>query len=160
MYVLYINIHLRIIVYAFAVEQLCSTMPITTFSNSDLAPSPKPAQSMGKCYYYLIMFYARELLYIHTGTDTTQYEAVLNLLGDITRAIKVTPEVKETLSTKFMMKRWIQPTAACSEDDLAKLALEKVRQDPEQFPILVDMFRNTAGMEIFAERLEQIACIL
>ena len=92
-----------------------------------------------------------------SGTDTTQYRAVLNSLQDIITAIKATPDVKETLSVKFMMKQWIQPTTASSEVDLAKCALEKVRQDPEQFPILVDMFHNVAGMDIIAKKLERIA---
>ena len=91
-----------------------------------------------------------------SGTDTIQYRAVLSLIEDITRAIKATPEVKECLSIKFKMKQWIKPTAACSEAELAQCALEKVRQDPEQFPILVEMFRDTVGMDIIAKKLEQI----
>ena len=92
-----------------------------------------------------------------SGTDTTQYRAVLSSLEDIITALKATPEVKETLSVKFIMKQWIQPTAACSEADLAKCALEKVQQDPEQFLILVDMFRKMSGMDIIARKLEKIA---
>ena len=91
-----------------------------------------------------------------SGTESTQYGAVLNSLEDITTAIKATPEVKETLSSKFMMKGWIKHTATCSEAELAKCALEKVRQDPEQFPILIEMFRDTVGMDIIAKKLEQI----
>ena len=91
-----------------------------------------------------------------SGTGSAQYRVVLSLLEDITTAIKATPEVKETLSSKFMMKEWIKHTAACSEAELATCALEKVRQDPEQFPILVEMFRDTAGMDIIATKLEQI----
>jgi hypothetical protein len=89
-------------------------------------------------------------------TESAQYKAVLSLLEDITRAIKATPEVKESLLIKFKMKQWINPTTACSEAELAKCALEKVRQDPEQFPILVEMFRDTVGMDIIAKKLEQI----
>ena len=136
---------------------------IIHFLNSDSNAGPNPAQSTGKCYHYL-MFSARELLYAlsclgysqrSSGTNTTQYRAVLNSLQDIITAIKATPDMKETLSVKFMMEQWIQPTAACSEADLAKCALEKVRQDPEQFSILVDMFYNVAGMGIIAKKLVQ-----
>ena len=89
--------------------------------------------------------------------DTTQYKAVLNSLQDIISALKATPGVKETLSIMFTMKQWIEPTATCSEADLAICALEKVRQDPGQFSILVDMFHNTAGMKIIAKKMDQIA---
>ena len=69
--------------------------------------------------------------------------------------MRATPSAKETISTKFTMKKWIDPTAVCSEAELANCALEKVRQDPEQFPVVVAMFRDTAGMNIIADRLEQ-----
>jgi hypothetical protein len=91
-----------------------------------------------------------------SGTESTQYGAVLNSLEDITTAIKATPEVKESVLIKFKMKQWIKPTTACSEAELAECALEKVRQDPEQFPILLEMFRDTVGMDIIAKKLEQI----
>ena len=84
-----------------------------------------------------------------------QYKTVLSLLQDITTAIQATPGVKGILSNKFKMIEWISPTADCSEADLANCAVEKVRQDAGQFPILVDMFRGTAGMDIIADRLEQ-----
>ena len=90
-----------------------------------------------------------------SGTDTVQYETILSLLEDITTAISATPGVKGTLSNKFKMKGWIKHTVDCSEADLANCAVEKVRQDAEQFPILVDMFRGTPGMDIIADRLEQ-----
>ena len=90
-----------------------------------------------------------------SGTDTVQYKAVLSSLEDIITAIKATPEVKETLSIKFKMKEWIKPTAACSEAELAECALEKVRQDPGQFSVLVEMFHDTVGMNVIAEKLEQ-----
>ena len=90
------------------------------------------------------------------GTDTTQYRAVRNSLEDIVTALEATPGMKQALCIKFKMKEWIEPTAACSEADLAICALVKVRQDPEQFSVLVDMFRNTVGMEIIARKMEQI----
>ena len=90
-----------------------------------------------------------------SGADTAQYKAVLSSLEDIITAIKATPEVKETLSIKFKMKEWIKPTVACSEAELAECALEKVRQDPEQFPVLVKMFHDTVGMNVIAKKLEQ-----
>ena len=52
------------------------------------------------------------------------------------------------------MKEWIDSNAACSEMGLANCALEKVRQDPEQFPIVTAIFRDTAGMNVIADRLE------
>ena len=90
-----------------------------------------------------------------TETETIQYNAVLSLLEDITRAIEATPHAKETISIKFKMKKWIDSNAVCSEAELANCALEKIRQDPKQFPIVVAMFRETAGMDIIADRLEQ-----
>ena len=101
--------------------------------------------------FLLCLGYSREF----SGTDTMQYRAVLNALEDITTAIKATPEVKESVLIKFKMKQWIKPTTACSEAELAECALEKVRQDPDQFPILVQMFRDTVGMDIIAKKLEQ-----
>ena len=100
---------------------------------------------------YLYIDYSQQ----SSGTDTAQYKAVLSSLEDIITAIKATPAVKETLSIKFKMKEWIEPTAACSEAELAECALEKVRQDPEQFPILVKMFHDTVGMDNIAKKLEQ-----
>ena len=84
-----------------------------------------------------------------------QYKAVLSSLEDITTAIKATPEVKDTLSIKFKIKQWIEPTAHCSEAELAQCALEIVRQDHKQFSILVEMFRETAGMNIIADRMTE-----
>ena len=109
---------------------------------------------MDYCYLTLVSGSPRPR--VLSGTESTQYKAVLSLLEDITRAIKATPEVKESLLIKFKMKQWINPTTACSEAELAECALEKVRQDPEQFPILVEMFRDTVGMDIIAKKLEQI----
>ena len=88
-------------------------------------------------------------------TETPQYDTVLGLLEAIITAITVTPGVKETLSIRFMEERWINHTVDCSGRQLAECALERVREDPEQFPIVVEMFRATAGMDIIANRLEQ-----
>ena len=90
-----------------------------------------------------------------SGTDTTQYKAVRALLADITTAIRAIPGVKEKIHQKFIQEVWIEPSAACSEAELAQCALEKIRQDSTQFSILVKMIRETAGMDIIAGKLEE-----
>ena len=77
------------------------------------------------------------------------------MYGDLAGAIKATPSSVETLSGKFKSKSWIDPNANCSEDDLICCALERIKQDPKQFPVFVSMLRETPGMIQIADKVNQ-----
>ena len=72
------------------------------------------------------------------------------------RLMQATPSMKETISSLFMEKEWIDIQAECSASDLVDCALEKIRQDPRQFSILVGMLRNTVGMQTIVENLSRV----
>ena len=72
------------------------------------------------------------------------------------RQIQITPSTKETISSLFMEKEWIDIRAECSASDLVNCALEKVRQDCTQLSILIEMLRKTVGMQDIVKRLRRV----
>ena len=70
--------------------------------------------------------------------------------------MQATPSMKETISSLFMEKEWIDIRAECSASDLVNCALEKIQQDPMQLSILVEMLRETVGMQDIVERLSRV----
>ena len=77
------------------------------------------------------------------------------MYGDIVRAIEATPSSMGTISRKFKSRDWIDPNTDCSGDDLIRCALERIKQDPKQFPVFIGILRETPGMKAIADKVNQ-----
>ena len=55
---------------------------------------------------------------------------------------------------KYKEREWISETANVTEEQLVSLALERIRQKPDQFNIFMDMIKDTKGLDLIVESLE------
>ena len=88
------------------------------------------------------------LLIIVTG-----YYKVLNKLDDINETLRSNSDTKDKLTRLYQQKEWLHIAATPVESELVKLALDRIKQDPDQFDLFIDMLRNTEGMDLIVKTL-------
>ena len=83
----------------------------------------------------------------------TGYDKVLNTLTDITETLKLNSDSKDKLTRLYQQEKWLGIAATPGEDELVKLALKRIEQDPSQFGLFVDMLHETEGMDLIVTTL-------
>ena len=83
----------------------------------------------------------------------TGYHKVLFKLNDITETLKSNSDAKEKLTRLYQQEKWLDVAATPAEDELVKLALDRIKQDPNQFDLFVDMLHKTEGMDLIVKTL-------
>jgi hypothetical protein len=76
-------------------------------------------------------------------------------MEQIIRCVESTPSAHRTLCTKFQAKGWIDVIADCSVNQLVQCALERIRHDSSEFPTLLAMLHDTAGLRTVANKVEK-----
>ena len=79
---------------------------------------------------------------IHTG-----YDRVLSNLVTITRALKLLPSAQAELTQLYQQNKWLDITDEPNADKLVKLALERIKLDPNQYDLFIAMLRSITGLE-------------
>ena len=82
------------------------------------------------------------MINIHTG-----YDKVLCNLVNITRALKLSPGAQAELTQLYQQNRWLAITDKPNPDELVRLALERIKEDPNQYNLFVAMLSSITGME-------------
>lgn len=62
--------------------------------------------------------------------------------------------MKRNILIRFKENGWVDPAEECSEDDLMKCALQKIELIPSHFQILVNILKDTVGMQDIVKLLE------
>ena len=83
----------------------------------------------------------------------TGYDKVLNKLDDITKTLQLNPGARDKLTRLYQQKEWLGIAARPAEGDLVTLALDRIKQDPSQFDLFIDMLRDTEGMDLIVTTL-------
>ena len=83
----------------------------------------------------------------------TGYDRVRSNLLQVTKALKSTPGARENLILHYKQYEWLDVTENPAEGDLVTLALVRIKQDPSQFDLFIDMLRDTEGMDLIVTTL-------
>ena len=83
----------------------------------------------------------------------TGYDKVLNKLNDITQTLQLNPGARDKLTRLYQREKWLGIAARPAEGELVTLALDRIKQDPNQFDLFIDMLRDTEGMELIVTTL-------
>ena len=78
----------------------------------------------------------------------TEFDKVLSIMDDIITALKATPGATDKLTGKYKQEGWMAFTENPTEDKLVTLALQRIKQDPNQYDLFIDMLRCIKGMDI------------
>ena len=77
----------------------------------------------------------------------TGYDNVLNKLNDITKTLQLNHCARDKLTRLYQRKEWLDIAARPTADELVVLASVRIKQDPSQFDLFIDMLRDTEGMD-------------
>ena len=83
----------------------------------------------------------------------TEFEKVLSIMDDIITALKATPGATDKLTGKYKQEGWMAFTENPTEDKLVTLALQRIKQDPNQYDLFIDMLRCIKGMDITVNKI-------
>ena len=81
------------------------------------------------------------------------YDIVLSHLVDITNVLKTALGAKRNLTAHFIQNRWMAITQNPSESELVVLALQRIKIDPSQYDIFLDMLRSIPEFELIVNAL-------
>ena len=84
---------------------------------------------------------------------STGYNKVRCNMSDIITALKSTPGATDELTGKYKQKGWLAITEYPTEDRLVNLALQRIKQDPKQYDMFIDMLRSISGMDLTVDRI-------
>ena len=74
-------------------------------------------------------------------------------MSDIITALKSTPGATDMLTEMYKQKRWMIFTEHPTEDQLITLTLNRIKQDPKQYDVFIDMLRHIPGMDLTVDRI-------
>ena len=85
----------------------------------------------------------------------TDYDRILSRLDDITETLKLNSDARDKLTSLYQKHKWLSISAKPVEDDLVKLALDRIKHDPSQFDMLISMFQAIEGMDLIVNTLTE-----
>ena len=83
----------------------------------------------------------------------TGYDKVLNQLDDITKTLQLNHCARDKLTRLYQQKEWLDIAARPAADELVKCALDRIKWNPSQFDLFIDMLRDTEGMDLIVTTL-------
>ena len=83
----------------------------------------------------------------------TGYYKVLYKLDDITKTLQLNHCARDELRRLYQRKQWLDIAARPAEGELVILALERIKQDPSQFYLFIEMLRDIPEMDLIVTTL-------
>ena len=83
----------------------------------------------------------------------TGYDSILSRLSEITDTLKLNSGARDKLISLYQKHKWLSIAEKPVEDNLVKLALNRIKQDPSQFDKLISMLREIEGMDLIVKIL-------
>ena len=74
-------------------------------------------------------------------------------MSDIITALKSTTGATDMLTEKYKQKKWINITGKPTEDELVTLALQRIKQDPNQYDLFIGILHDIPGMDLTVVRI-------
>ena len=78
----------------------------------------------------------------------TEYDKVHFNMNNIITTLKSTPDTTDMLTGMYKQKGWVNITVHLTEDQLVSLALDRIKQDPKQYDLFIDMLHDIPGMDL------------
>ena len=78
----------------------------------------------------------------------TGYDRVLSNLVIITEALESSPSSLDKLTLLYKQHKWLHIKEKPKESQLVILALERIKQDPSQFNLFMEMLCSIKGMDL------------
>ena len=79
----------------------------------------------------------------------TEYDKVRFNMNNIITTLKSTPGATDILTGMYKQKGWMNIT----EDQLVTLALDRIKQDSNQYDLFIGMLRDINGMDLTVKRI-------
>lgn len=89
-------------------------------------------------------------------SDTPQYKKVVENLEVLQERLKVNRQASQDLEVKFKMEGWVGISAQIGAQQLAILALNRIKYDVNQYNVFLKMLRGITGMEDIAKKIAGI----
>ena len=83
----------------------------------------------------------------------TEYSRVLSNLATITDTLKLSPGAQAKLTQLYQQYKWLEITENPNADELVRLALERIKLDPNQYDLFVSMLHGITGLDIIADTI-------
>ena len=74
-------------------------------------------------------------------------------MDDIITALKTIPGATDKLTGKYKQEGWMAFTDNPTEDQLVTLALQGIKQDPNQYDLFIGMLHCIKGMDISVNKI-------
>ena len=69
-------------------------------------------------------------------------------MNDIITTLKSNPGTTDMLTGMYKQKGWMNITEHPTEGQLVTLALDRIKKDPKQYDLFIDMLRDIPGMDL------------
>ena len=83
----------------------------------------------------------------------TEYDKVCCNMNNIITTLKSNPGATDMLTGMYKQKGWMNITVHPTEDQLVTLVLDRIKHDPNQYDMFIDMLRNIPGMDLTVDRI-------
>ena len=87
------------------------------------------------------------------ATETPQYTSVRRNYESLTQYLDVNVEAKKSLTRKYISEGWLDPVATPSEDKLVSQVMVRIKQDPKQYDVFIEMLKEIAGTNLIVQKL-------
>ena len=90
---------------------------------------------------------------VTVSTTTPEYTAVLDHLSQLTERFKALPGAEEALLVQFKQKRWVAITITATANELIVLALDRIKEDVQDYRVFIEILDNIEGMDSFVSSI-------
>ena len=87
------------------------------------------------------------------GDRTPEYCCVLKNMTCIIDHLKTNEDAKERLIQKLQQKRWIDIPCKSKEHELVRTALNRIKDDANEYYAFIDMLQNITGMDVVVKKM-------
>lgn len=84
------------------------------------------------------------------ASSDQMYKAVLSHFQQLKNSLRVTPGAEEELLGLFKINEWISFTATATAEQLISLALNRIKNDVNNFKVFIDMLKSITGLKELA----------
>ena len=89
-----------------------------------------------------------------TGKDSPQYKIVTENYADIIDALEANNPAYKTLRRKVKSKEWLKAAENPPAEELVTIIQNRIRRDPSDYDVFMDMLHDTDGMDQIAKELQ------
>ena len=88
-----------------------------------------------------------------TGINSPEFVSVRRNFATLAQHLKVNKDAKEVLTWKYISEGWLDPVATPSGDELLSQVMVRIKQDPKQYDVFIEMLKEIAGTNQIVQKL-------